>query len=480
MSRRPVTVAAKARSAAAGRHRTACALVVSAVGAGLLAPGAAGAQVQSHAQYLGLQWGLSAIGAPSAWSYGTGAGVRIGIVDTGVDLAQQDLQGKVVAQTAIVSSPSPGCAQPTSAQDDNGHGTHVAGIAAATGAHGTEGVAPGASLVVAKVLDCQGSGTYQDVIAGINWAVSQGAKVINLSVGDAGTGLVDQSQVTGNPLASALQAAWNAGAIGVVAAGNNSNGVLGLGQANFSGIPAVVVAATGPNNAVASYSNTIDSAQWGVAAPGGDDPNGPTTPACGANDTAEILSTYWTAADPVGCYATDEGTSMATPFVSGTLALLLGRGLSPSQAVQALLSTANHSVTCGTDCSGLVNAQAAMASVSTSSSTAPRGGSGSSGASAPTSTHRSSGSAAPGQATSAAPASAGVTATTSTSATSGTNPTTSTTAGHGFTRLAAPLRHRAAGSGAGWWIALVVVLALVVAATALARRRRTATVAHEL
>ncbi|MHB8594312.1 MAG: S8 family serine peptidase, partial [Acidimicrobiales bacterium] len=118
-----------------------------------VAPSPAGAQ--ARAAYQNLQWGLSAIGAPAAWQYGTGSGVRIGIVDTGIDFAQQDLQGKVVASTVFQSSTSAGCPQPTSAQDDNGHGTHVAGIAAATGAHGVSGVAPGASLVVAKVLDCK-------------------------------------------------------------------------------------------------------------------------------------------------------------------------------------------------------------------------------------------------------------------------------------------------------------------------------------
>jgi subtilisin family serine protease len=316
------------------------------------------------AAYLGDQWGLSNIGAPSAWATTTGAGVRIGIVDTGVDMSQDDLLGKVVAQTAIVSQPAQGCAQPSSAQDDNGHGTHVAGIATASGAYGVYGVAPGASLVVAKVLDCQGGGTYQDVVSGIQWVVAHGARIVNLSLGDAGTGLVDQSQLTGNQLASALQAAWNAGAIPVVAAGNNSDGLLGLGETNFSNIPAVIVAATGKSNELAWYTNTIDAAKWGVAAPGGDNPNGG-APACGAYDPAEILSTFWTPAHPSDCYASLQGTSMATPFVSGALALLLSRGLSQSQAVQVLLSTANHSVACGSDCSGLVNVAAAVAATTT-------------------------------------------------------------------------------------------------------------------
>jgi len=443
---------------APARQRLGFVMTALAAGAGLAVAGStpAGAEPTPHAQYLNLQWGLNATGAPSVWQYGTGAGIRIGIVDTGVDFAQQDLQGKVVASTAIVSNPSSGCASPQSAQDDNGHGTHVAGIAAASGAHGVDGAAPGASLVVAKVLDCQGGGSYQDVAAGINWVVSQGARVVNLSLGDAGTGLVDQSQITGNPLGAALQNAWNHGAIGVVAAGNNSNGVLGLGEANFANVPAVVVAATGPDGSLASYSNSIDQAQWGIAAPGGDDSAGPTTPTCSAYDSTEILSTYWTQADPTACYATDEGTSMATPFVSGTLALLLGRGLSPTQAVQTLLGTAAHSVSCGSACAGSLNAAAAVQSTvgrpappPTSPPPPPRPAPGST----TTSGH------APGTAASA------------TTSPPTTGPATAALHNAPMTTGPAPRaaqRSQAArhdqGGGPSWWLALLIPLALAAAA----------------
>lgn len=434
-------------------------LLGSAVGLGT-AP--AGAAAVPHAQYLGLQWGLSAIAAPTAWQYGSGAGVPIGIVDTGVDFAQQDLQGKVVASTAIVSSPSSGCAAPTSAQDDNGHGTHVAGIAAASGAVGVDGAAPGATLVVAKVLDCTGSGSYQDVDAGIRWVVDHGARVVNLSLGDAGTGLIDQSQITGQQLASALEYAWNHGAIGVVAAGNNSNGLLGLGESNYASIPAVVVAATGPGGRLASYSNSIDNAQWGVAAPGGDDPSGPTSPACGTNDANEILSTYWTAANPTSCYATDEGTSMATPFVSGTLALLLGRGLNATQAVQTLLSTANRSVACGSDCSGLVNAGAAVQSTvgrsSPAGGQAPPGGPGS--ATTGTAARPSGTAAASAPTSTAAPTAAAV------GTPSSTRPST---AHKGRASASSRLVHTA---GNPWWLILPILAGLVLLAVAAVGGRR--------
>ncbi|MHB8680949.1 MAG: S8 family serine peptidase [Acidimicrobiales bacterium] len=427
---------------------------------------AAGAQVVAHAQYLNLQWGLGQIGAPTAWQYGTGGGVRIGIVDTGIDFSHEDLQGKVVASADFVTKPGSGCSAGTSAQDDNGHGTHVAGIAAASGSYGVSGVAPAAQLVVAKVMDCSGGGNYQDIVNGINWVVSQGARVVNLSIGDAGTGLVDQSQVSGYPLTQALTDAWNHGAIGVVAAGNNADGLLGLGETNFGNIPAIVVAATGPSGQLASYSNTIDSAQWGVAAPGGDDPNGPTTPTCGTNDSTEILSTYWTAQNPSSCYASDEGTSMGAPFVTGTLALLLGRGLTPSQAVSTLLGTANRSVSCGSDCSGLINASAAMAAtVNHSSPTVagvPNGGAtaasgGAHGSSSPART------AAPGTTAGAPPAP-------STTATTGAPASIAPRTAGGAAHALSPLSH--AASGTAWWLVLPIVLGLGAAAAVTVVSRR--------
>lgn len=437
------------------------------------------ATAASAASYSSYQWGLQVVGAPTAWQYGTGSGVKIGIVDTGVDDSQQDLSGKVVAGTTILGDPSAGCAgaqqDPTGA-DDNGHGTNVAGIAAASGQYGVTGTAPGASLVVAKVLDCQGSGQYQDVVSGIDWVVQHGARVVNLSLGDAAIGgLIDTSNIQGSPLGDALQAAWDAGAVPVIAAGNNSDGLLGLGDANYSGVPAVVVAATGsPSNgeqtSLASYSNGVNEAQWGIAAPGGDDPAGPTTPTCGEYDKFEILSTYWTSGNATGCYATDEGTSMATPFVSGAVADLLGRGLSPSQAVQTLLSTAAHGVSCGSNCAGLLDAGAAMQAAAAGKTTA---GPATSANGSPTATSpapsRSLGSTTTGPVpTTSAPAHA--------AAPTSTAPSVRTRAALGDPRAAK------GGPASPWWLVLPIVvgLAAATALTIVGRRRwavRRATVA---
>jgi subtilisin family serine protease len=456
-------------------HRRAAA---SSAGAGtilaslLLGPGAMsflGAAPAVAASYSGDQWGLDVIGAPTAWQYGTASGIRIGIVDSGVDPQQEDLAGKIVAQQYFVSNPSSStCEQSAPAQnpaaDDYGHGTHVSGIAAARGV-GVSGVAPNASLVVAKVLDCKGNGNGNDVVAGIDWAVANGARVINLSLGDASIAGIDPGgSVKGSALGNALQSAWNAGAIPVVAAGNNGDGPLGctlgcLGDADYSGVPAVIVAATGSpadstTNQLAWYSNNVNAAQWGVAAPGGDD-NPPTTPTCGQYDPKEILSTYWMATPPQGfnatnCYASDEGTSMATPFVSGALALLLGRGLTPTQAVQTLLSTANHSVSCGSVCSGLVDIAAAMQATA-----APHPAS--SGASAPPPSKpapRGSVAASAGTTTTGA----GAPTTTSVA------PTTSTSSATKQPR-AATLRGRSASAdgGSGWWLVPPVLVGLAAA-----------------
>lgn len=354
------------------------------------APAGASAQAPTTAAYFSRQWGLAQVNAPAAWQYGTGGGVRIGIVDTGVDVSHPDLAGKVAAAATCTNTGGnpAGCATAGGAgQDDNGHGTHVAGIAAAAG-NGVAGAAPGAALVVAKVLDAKGSGSTDDVAAGIEWVVAHGARVVNLSLG-SDPGFLGVNCVVGacnsGTITGAVEAAWRAGAIPVVAAGNNAGDLFGPG--GYGNLDAVVVAATGPQGRFAAdYSSTPASAKWGVLAPGGDDPNGPTSATCGTFDASEILSSYWSHGS---CYATDEGTSMSTPFVSGTLALLLGRGLGQQQAVQTLLATLNTSVGCGAGqgCLGLVNAGAAMTAAAHMGANGPASGAGTSrGSSSATST----------------------------------------------------------------------------------------------
>ncbi|MEO6120749.1 MAG: S8 family serine peptidase [Acidimicrobiales bacterium] len=302
------------------------------------------------------QWAPPAIGAPQAWATTTGAGVIIGIVDSGIDLGHEDLAGKVAASTACIGTGGDAgrcSATPTAAQDVVGHGTHVAGIAAATkdNGKGIAGIAPDARLAVARVFQGD-SASLDDVNAGIRWVVDNGARVVNLSLGDSGGllgGLLGGGG--GSSLAPGIEYAWSKGAVTVLAAGNSN--FLGLGSANYGTVNAVVVGATGRNDEPASYSSPTGNAKWAVSAPGGDVARGGTAGA--------VYSSF---GRPGGTneYAYLEGTSMAAPHVSGALALLMSRpGMTNATAVDIVLRTANKSVRCGGNCAGRLDVAAAVA-----------------------------------------------------------------------------------------------------------------------
>jgi serine protease len=281
------------------------------------------------------QWAVPLIGAPEAWQQTTGEGVRIGIVDTGVDLNHEDLAGKVEAHTSCVGSGGDPAACQGSGQDDNGHGTHVAGIAAAATDNGTgiAGVAPDAQLVVAKALDASGSGTSEDVVAGIKWVVDHGAQVVNLSLG----GLSITTALFGSGLDEGIAYAWEHGVPVVLSSGNDNLFGLGLGSQEYGDLDALVVGATGPDDGLASYSSPTGSAKWSLLAPGG---------AGGDTEKADIYSTWW-AAGASDQYRYLAGTSMAAPHVTGAVALLLAQGYDAQQAVDRILATVDTSVSCG-------------------------------------------------------------------------------------------------------------------------------------
>ena len=348
--------------------------VVLAVGA--VVPAAQAAGGPPNDPLFAQQWGLSVIGAPQAWNLSTGAGVLIGLVDTGVALGHQDVGAKVVASTNCMNSGGDPANCSGSAQDDNGHGTHVAGIATAiTNNHlGVAGTAPDARLVVAKALDSTGSGSVDDINAGIEWVVNHGARVVNLSLG-SGDPIVGGVLGTNNSLSTGVEYAWSHGAIPVLAAGNTN--FFGLGSSNYGNADAVVVGATGRHDEVAPYSSSLGNAKWAIMAPGGDGYSGG-QPDCSSPNSqpACILSTIWTASNPTTAYGWDEGTSMSAPFVSGTLALLLAQGLSPQTAVADLLASADKSVSCGggaQHCAGRLNAAGAVGLGATRAGRAPSG-----------------------------------------------------------------------------------------------------------
>ena len=299
------------------------------------------------------QWSLARMGAEPAWTRTTGAGVRIGIVDTGIDLEHEDLMGKVVDSTNCVGADGDPARCTGTAQDDQGHGTHVSGIAAAYKGNGKgiAGVAPDAELVVAKVLSATGAGSGNDVTAGIKWVVDHGAQVVNLSLGDPA--MVVTSLIGPNDLREGIDYAWTHGAVPVVAAGNSNAAGLGLEGQSYGDMDAIIVGATGPDDQTAKYSTSTGNAKWAVVAPGG---------AANGKAADDVLSTFWMKGK-ASSYESLAGTSMAAPQVAGAIALLLAQGYTPLGAVEQLLRTADP-VGCGSaspTCSGRINLNRATA-----------------------------------------------------------------------------------------------------------------------
>lgn len=283
--------------------------------------------VTFHASYVpndpaySKQYAPQKVGAEQAWdTTQSSSSVKIAVIDTGVDYYHPDLAGKVIKGADFVDDDN----DPI---DENEHGTHVAGIAAANTNNGVgiAGLAPKASILAVRVLDAEGSGTLDDVAQGIRYAADQGAQVINLSLGGSlGTKTLEE----------AVNYAFSKGSV-VVAAAGNSGVMLPSYPAFYSN--AIAVAATDKNDQKASFSNF---GTWvDIAAPG-----------------VDIYSTT-----PNNQYASFSGTSMASPVVAGVAGLLAAQGKNASQIRAALEDTADPVTGTGTlFLNGRVNAAKAV------------------------------------------------------------------------------------------------------------------------
>lgn len=262
------------------------------------------------------------IGASQVWQAGwTGAGIKLAIVDTGIDSTHPDFAGRIAARKNFVGG---------SAEDENGHGTHVAGIAAGTGAASNgkyRGVAPEASLYIAKVLDKNGGGLMSGVMAGVEWAVEQGAQVINLSLGSSECG--DGTDALSSLCDAAVE---QKGVVLCVAAGNEGPGASTVGAPGCAK-KVITIGATDDGDRVTTFSSRGPTADGRVKPdlvfPG----FGIVSAQAAGTELGSVI---------VSGYISLNGTSMATPHASGTACLLLqaNKTLSPAQIKEALQNTA--------------------------------------------------------------------------------------------------------------------------------------------
>ncbi|MFN2389397.1 MAG: S8 family serine peptidase [Actinomycetota bacterium] len=330
------------------------AVLAAAVVAVVAAPLAAPARAAAEDPYSNRQWGLSQIGARDAWGVTRGRGAVVAIVDTGVDLGHPDLAANVLSYPDAdmleggcpESSRAKGCVR-DGAQDEDGHGTYVAGIVAAQSGNGIgiEGTAPQATVLPVRVTDpATGSGSAEQVARGIRYAADKGADVINLSLSYDPQGHLRARQGQLAVLHTALEHAWQKGAVVVVAAGNDSFPLC----AEPTTAHALCVGATDRNGQRSWYSNSDTRAtKTFVVAPGGDSFGGLAgiTSAASALCAGDVFSTYLRSAEtdcsPEQGYEALGGTSMATPFVSGVAALLSAQGLSNAEIVACIASTSD-------------------------------------------------------------------------------------------------------------------------------------------
>lgn len=307
------------------------------------------------------QWGLNNTGqtiggiagiankdvnADAAWDVSRGNGVKVAVLDTGINLTHPEFDGKIVAQRSFTTA---------TVEDQAGHGTHVAGtITAVTNNNqGIAGTCPECQLIIGKVMGDNGSGSTSDIAAGITWAADQGAKVINLSLGTTTAG-------SANTYQAAVDYAIGKGAVVVASAGNcggtnfASNGCTSQNQNSYPGFSSgvVTVGATDNLDAKASFSNYGTYVE--VSAPGRN------IYATGPNHSFAKQPSGYNFASP---YYYSSGTSMSAPMVAGVIGLIWTSqyGTSSTTVINRLYATADKIAGTGTFWSqGRVNAAAAV------------------------------------------------------------------------------------------------------------------------
>ncbi|HUL51692.1 MAG TPA: S8 family serine peptidase, partial [Verrucomicrobiae bacterium] len=262
------------------------------------------------------------IRANQIWQSGnTGQGIPIAILDTGIDTSHPEFSGRILQCHSELTGTD-------TCEDQYGHGTHVAGIAAASGINPlAKGVAPQASLYIDQVLDSTGGGTISSVIAGIDWAVTNHAKVISMSFGTNPLSTTQSNCDSALPsLTEAINNAVASGVTVVAAAGNSGSSGIGAPGCISS---TIAVGAVNSTNVITSFSSVGGAmTDHGISAPG-------------VNILSSVPTSICTLCNSSG-YASLSGTSMATPSVAGMVALMIksNPSLSPASIKSALFADA--------------------------------------------------------------------------------------------------------------------------------------------
>ncbi len=269
-----------------------------------------------------IDWGLKALKVPDVWKSSKGKGVKIAILDTGI-IPHPDLKPNIKGGINFTSS------NPQDYTDRQGHGTHVAGIiAAADNAIGVVGVAPEADLYAVKVLGDDGSGSFEWIIEGINWAVEHQMDIISMSLG---------SNFPHPKLQEAVRQAYKKNVTIIAAAGNDGDEYLDDDIDYPARYPETIAVGSIREKDLERSGFSSDGAELDIMAPG-----------------EEIYSTYLD-----DSYTILSGTSMATPFVSGVVALIIAKHReykdsktpvdTPTQIREHLIRTADDKGAIGRD-----------------------------------------------------------------------------------------------------------------------------------